>query len=100
MNATETLSVANEIARQIGHQAFCMMGTKNKLGSADALLFDIRGCASYNKIEVKLTPMDTYTVRFIMVGRGNVIRDDSVEDVYADNLKHVIESKTGLYLSL
>jgi hypothetical protein len=101
MNATEnTLTVANTIADQIGRQAFVMMGTKNLVGSADALLFDIRGCADFNKIEVKLSPMDTYTVRFMKLGRGSILRDVAVEGVYADSLKNVIESKTGLYLSL
>lgn len=101
MHTTEnTLEVANEIARQIGNKAFAMMGTKNKLGDDNSLLFDIRGCSKFNKIRVTLDAMDTYTVRFIKVGRGGIVRDESLEMVYADNLKAIIESKTGLYLSL
>ena len=97
------LSVAKTIAQQIGNRAFQMMGTMNKMGTANSLVFNLRGSPlGIDKIEVILQPSDTYTLRFWRLGCGkNSIKlIDTVEGVYADGLHLAIESKTGLRLSL
>lgn len=97
---TETLDVANTIRDQIGSRAFYMMGAKNLLGSPDSLAFQIRGSMNVNRISITLDPSDTYTVRFVRVRGLKVKEVATVENVYADALKPVIEKHTGLYLSL
>lgn len=101
MASTSTISsIASEIHNQIGRRAFLMMGSRTILAGDNSLMFDIRGCEKINKIRVTLDPSDTYTVEFFKI-RGTTCREvASVEGVYCDNLRDVIESRTGLYLSL
>jgi hypothetical protein len=104
MTTTENkMQVANTIAHQIGALAFMMMGTMNKLGAANSLIFNLRGSPKrIDKIVVTLEPSDTYRVDFY---RGAIARhpaklEASVDGVYADGLKQCIEHHTGLELSL
>lgn len=97
------MTVANTIARQIGHRAFVMMGTRYKLGDERSLTFDVRGSRIVNKIRVTLNSMDLYDLEFWKVGRAPKFRVEVVDvrtDVYFDALREVIERVTGLYLSL
>lgn len=95
------LEVANTIAAQIGGRAFFMMGTRYKTGDDKSLMFDIRGSRKANKIKITLDFVtDTYTVEFFKVRGLNVSNVKTVSFVYADSLKTVIESNTGLLLSL
>ncbi len=94
------LQVAQTIADQIGHKAFVMMGTRHKLADERSLSFDVRGSRVYNKVQVTLEPNDTYTVKFFKFWNFELVRDRTVDLVYADGLKQVIEHNTGLYLSL
>ena len=95
------LSVANEINRQLGG-AMVMLGAHSILGYSRSLLFAIRGCQIINKIRVTLESSDTYTVTFYKVARrGLDFATVAVREmVYADNLKSVISSETGLATSL
>jgi hypothetical protein len=100
-SAPSDMTVAKEIARQIGGLAFRMMGTTTKVGDATSLLFDVRGSRTANKVRVTLEASDTYTVTSYKVGRApacdfKVVAEAS--DVYDDNLRDVIEAQTGLYL--
>ena len=100
MNTATDLTVANTISQQIGARAFFMMGTRQKLGDADSLRFDIRGSARGNRICVTLDASDTYTVQLLKV-RGlhaGVVAENS--GIYCDGLRQVIEGMTGLALSL
>jgi|ERR1035441_7458917 hypothetical protein len=100
MTTLSFLTVANTIAAQIGARAFYMMGTRQKFGDSDSLRFDIRGSPRGNRICVTLDASDTYTVQLFKV-RGlsaRVVAEHS--DVYNDMLRPIIESMTGLALSL
>jgi hypothetical protein len=97
------MTVANTIARQIGHRAFVMMGTRYKLGDERSLTFDVRGSRTVNKIRVTLNTGDLYDVDFLKVGRAptyRVVLVDERTDIYFDALREVIERATGLRLSL
>jgi len=104
----DPLAVANEISRQIGPQAFLMMGTRHKAGNHDSLAFDVRGAKNgINKIIVRLNSKDLYDVEFWKIpGRQGFILGKPSEkvkannDIYVEDLKGVIEAATGLYLSL
>lgn len=97
---TNNLEVAQTILDQIGSRAFYMMGTRHKLGGENFLSFDIRGCSKFNKIQVTLEPLDTYKVEFFKFRAFERIRYQSFEGVYADDLHRLIESTTGLALTL
>jgi hypothetical protein len=99
------LSVANTIAQQIGGRAFFMLGTKNKIGTENSLIFDIKGSKKANKIEIIYDRgPDSYTVNFHKATMKRMLAGNtlvySTSDIYADQLKDVIETHTGLYLSL
>ena len=100
-------SITSTINAQIGNPAFVMMGAHSKvITSEGALQWQIRGCRKISHITVKLESDDTYTVTFQKVSRNRrtfevkVTKVAEVSDVYADSLHQVIESATGLYLSL
>src|SRR5678816_4780398 len=94
-NPTTDLTVANTIAQQIGHLAFVMMGTKHKLGGADFLSFDIRGCPDFGKIQVTLEQSDTYKVEFFKFRQFKRVNYKVVDMIYADGLHQCIEANTG-----
>jgi hypothetical protein len=94
------ITIAREIADQIGTAAFRMMGAKDLVADDKSLLFAIKGCRKYNKIRVTLQGNDLYLVEFIKIGR-KPLYTVSVEtrlDVYAEDLKPLIERETGLAL--
>lgn len=106
------LEVPNIIRQQIGNRAFVMMGAKNLCGDETSLTFDVRGSKLANHVKVTLDPSDTYTVKVMKI-RGNkleailagapgvIVKVTGERDmVYADMLKPVLETLTGLYLSL
>lgn len=106
------LIVANIIREQIGSGAFAMMGAKNILGSEDSLQWKLgRVAKKISHVTVTLDENDTYTVRFDRVTRvafgaktgkwtGGVKMIAEFEGVYADMLHEIIQSNTGLCLSL
>lgn len=100
MNTTEnTNQVAQTIADQIGHRAFVMMGTTMLVRDERALSFSIKS-RKFNKVRITLALDDTYTMEFFKFRGVDLIRTETVEGVYADNLHSVIEARTGLFLSL
>lgn len=98
------MDVANTIAEQIGHRAFMMLGAKNLLGDENSLTFKIgRNVQGVTHVRVQLDPDDTYTMQFLKVGRAprfekKVLSEAS--NIYADQLRKVIEQKTGMYTNL
>jgi len=104
IDAVDGVEVAKIIASQIGNRAFQMLGAKDLMGDENSLTFRIgRNAQGVTHIKVTLDPSDTYTMQFLKVGRAprfekKVLSEAS--DIYADNLRKVIESKTGMYTSL
>jgi len=96
-------SIANEIYKQIGSQAFYMMGAKRKttLGGDNFLAFKIgRNSTGINYVKVELTSMDVYKVTFSRI-HGNKHTIKKVRDgVYDDMLCGVIEEEIQMRLSL
>ncbi len=100
---TPNLTVANTILSQLGGagRLSAMISAKNFVADASSLRFQFSGSVRIgNIVTVSLTEDDTYTVTFSFM-RGLNFRDIKVcADVYAANLRHVIEAHTGLLLSL
>jgi hypothetical protein len=97
------LTVAKTILEQLGGRRFMVMtGARHLTGTENSLMFSLpyRNGETPNKVVIELTPMDVYTVTFSNVRAGKVRVLDTLTDVYADMLRDVIRSHTGLALSL
>jgi hypothetical protein len=98
-------SIADTIRDQIGNRALWMIGARDLTGNTDGLHFRImRNDRRVTHIDVTLDPDDTYTVRFLRVGRrrGVATCDELARysDVYCDMLRSIINKGTGLAVSL
>lgn len=100
---------ADVILAQLGGNRFiAMTGAKHVFSDAGgmALVFKLPRLTygGINAVRVELTPADTYTMTFTKVGNARsghrVETIAEVENVYADSLRQVFESKTGLATSL
>ncbi len=96
------MQVAQTILNQLGGNRFvAMTGAKNLLGRTDGLSFKIgQNAKRVTHVRVTLTPADDYTVEFISVRGTNVRPLATREGVYAEDLRGVFTSETGLYTSL
>jgi hypothetical protein len=95
------MTVANEIARQIGGKAFYMMGSRKTLvGGENDLSFKVmRNAEKVTHVRVTLNAADTYDVEFIRCWGTKAPKTlKSVKGVYNDMLKEVISVGTGLAL--
>jgi hypothetical protein len=106
-NTASDLTVSRTIAEQIGNRAFFMMGAKDLMGDETSLTFRIgRNSRSVSHIKITLDCDDTYTVEFLRVRTSHKTYQttrtivSSEPMVYAEDLHRIIESGTGLYLSL
>lgn len=99
----QTTNTAENILSQLGGSGRlkAMIGAHTFVGDDTTLVFKFRAKAidGYKAIRVTLDPSDTYTVGLIAI-RGLKIKTKDVAGVYFDNLVRVIESETGLRLSI
>lgn len=105
---TDHQQIARTILAQLGGNQFCVMtGAKNfvTLGnSAVGLRFALPRMTGpkINRVTVELTPADTYKVTFDRFDARalSIATINEIEDVYAEDLRGVFESATGLRTSL
>lgn len=93
------ITVAREIARQLGTQTLALLGATKLVGDTNSLQFKIKGCRKINCIKIVLDPSDTYTVEFwkINARTDEVVKVSEHNGIYFDMLHDLIERKTGLY---
>jgi SH3-like domain-containing protein len=94
-------TVPQIILQQLGGNRFCAMtGAKNMVGGTDMLMFSLPARFAkdgINKVRITLTPSDTYRVEFMkIIGTKPVKVISEYDDVYADSLRRVFTSATGL----
>jgi hypothetical protein len=99
-----TMPVAKKILDQLGGNRFASMtGARRFVSSRDALSFSLPARAALqniNLVHIRLTPADTYVMRFMRLG-GFLARDVAVrDDVYADALCSTFSEVTGLAVRL
>lgn len=96
------MQVANTILAQLGGagRLAMMCGCKQFVGGENSLSFKVGSNAKkVTAMMVTLDPTDTYTVA-VFTGRGiNMTKREELSDVYAEDLKRIFESTTGMYLS-
>lgn len=94
------IEVSKTIRKQIGNRALYWMGTQRLTAIKNGLGIRFNGSRKSNYIEIILTPMDMYAVKFFKVTYYDERLVSEHHDIYCDQLKELIENKTGLYLSL
>lgn len=94
------MTIANEIARQIGNKALYMLGAQNLVAGNNYLAFRIRGSKKINYIRITLNAMDTYDMELGKIWGANHKVVATHNGIYNDMLHSIIESETGLYTSL
>jgi hypothetical protein len=100
----EALEVANTILAQLGgaSRLSAMCGCKDFTGGARVLQFKVgTNAKKVSMCRIELDDNDTYTVRFYAGRSFRTLRPlYECSDVYADMLRPLFESQTGMYLSL
>lgn len=107
-NATLTTeqsnAIASEIIAQLGgaNRLSAMIGARSFIsdGASLRMKFAAKALQGINYLVIELTSLDLYDVSFQKVRGMNVNEITSISGVYATDLKRIIESKTGLRLSL
>lgn len=96
------MQVANTILAQLGGAGLLAMmcGCKNFVGGSNSLTFKVgTNEKKVTAMVITLDPTDTYTVA-VFKGRGiGMAKSEELSDVYAEDLKRIFESSTGMYLS-
>jgi hypothetical protein len=104
---TPTMTItacAATILEQIGGapRLQAMLGTRKVLCSDQAITFDFKMCRRANHCRITYCPgSDLYSVEFLRVGPKTGCRTISTHaGIYADCLRRLFESETGLRMSL
>lgn len=102
MNAANiAATIQQQIASNNVNRFAMMTGAKDFMSFENGLQFGIaKANDGINKVRIELTPADTYTVAFYSIRKSNVRVVSSHEGVYAEDLRRVFESTTGLYTTL
>lgn len=96
------MNVATTIIQQIGgNKAIAMMGAKNLGYTEKSLQFQIgKNSGGITHIIIELNGLDLYNVEFVKMRNLNRNTVKLSENVFASDLKKLIETTTGMYLSL
>lgn len=98
--------VAATILEQLGSGRFiAMIGAKNLMYDSSeqfgSLSFRIgKNASKFNHVRVALNGNDLYDVTFTQIRKYDIVKKETINDVYADMLREVFEEKTGMYVSL
>ena len=94
--------IAQTILNQLGGNKFIVMTGAKQLAHGDkSLMFKIgRNSSKANQITIKLEENDTYSVTFHSFRKMELKDLKKYEGVYADNLKSIFETYTGMATSL
>lgn len=97
------MEIANTIIDQLGGygKLAAMINAKyftyDKNGTVN---FRFSGCKKMNHIKISLNLKDLYDVEFYKIGRFDWKVVANFNDVYAEDLKRLFKSETGLDISL
>jgi hypothetical protein len=94
--------IAQEIINQIGGvgRLQAMIGANAFVAVDAGVMFKFKGSRKWNCIEIKFNGRDLYDVTFYKITKLKIAKQETIEDIYNDQLKGLIERHTGLYLSL
>ena len=93
----EVLGGPGQIRMMTGCKVY---GIKEENGSGGLTLADLPN-SKYQFVEIKYMPgPDLFSVKFTRIRKFKIIEEKLLTDLYVDQLKSLIESETGLYLTL
>ena len=104
------MTIAQTIAQQLGRACLGLLGAHTLVDLKDGLLFHIQGSEKVDVIQIILHPSDTYIMTFwkietetrrltaeIPFTTMTWRKVQTIDQVYWDDLHHLIEEETGLY---
>jgi hypothetical protein len=97
------INIAIEIYRQLGQNRLdSMIGIQSSCAIENGLQIRFKAKANkgINVIRIQLNQNDLYDIEFLKIRGINVTSITKENDVYAEDMKRLIEQTTGLYLSL
>lgn len=95
------LAIAKTIKEQLGHKALVMIGTKAFAAGSNWLRFKIgRNPGGWTLIQIWLNGTDLYDVEFYKIRKFSIMKRVKHENIYFDGLHELIETETGLCMSL
>lgn len=100
------MSMIQDILNQLGGRKFiAMTGATLMQGNGNTLIATkLKGSRKYNHLEVSLNGNDLYDVRFVKIAGPKrlfeILKDNTFNDVFVEDLVKLIKGETGLYLSL
>lgn len=103
-NENAGMEIAKTIIAQMGGMGKikAMTGATNFVSTNKGVMFSFKGSKVANKVDISLTPLDLYDVKFYKINMKNleksIIPVEEIEGVYNDMLVEIFEKTTGLYL--
>ena len=95
------MNIAQTIAQQLGHKALFMIGAKNLIAGKDYLQMRLgRNSGGWNAIKIALNGLDLYDMTFYKIRKLTVSKEKTVDNIYCDQMRDIIETETGLVTSL
>ena len=96
-------TIAATIVERLGGLSLLrlLLGTHKVVFDAKGIHFDIQGCAKINRAQIAYREsVDLYWITFFHYRPSKMVLDliADYEKVYADQLRGMIESETGLFL--
>ena len=98
---TSDPTVSTIILAQLGGRMFCLMtGARDFVYDSASLTCKLGRGAKGTHLRITLDASDTYTVETLRIRGATVTTVAEASMVYVDNLRDVVESQTGFYLSM
>lgn len=95
------MNVAQTIAQQLGSKALFMIGAKNLMAGKDFLQMRLaRNVSGWNVLKIALNGLDLYNMTFYTIRKLKITKEKTVDNIYHDQLRDIIETETGLSTSL
>ena len=93
------LEIARTIINQMGGNRVKMFtGTKQFVAIDNGVQFRFPNRSGYNFVSITLTGSDLYNMRFCKIRKYDIAKEETIEEMYFDQLIETFENKTGLYL--
>jgi hypothetical protein len=102
LSEEDTSAVGKTILKQLGGQAKLnvFLGLKSVTLGRDGVSMRFTNPRGPNLVDIRLTPSDTYLVKFYRFSGGNAKLKSEHDDVYAEDLVRLFETQTGLAIRL
>ena len=95
------MNIAQTIAKQLGNKALFMIGAKNLMAGKNYLQMKLgRNSGNWNALKIALNGLDLYDMTFYKIRKLKISQEKTVDNIYCDQLRDIIESETGLRTSL